>query len=394
MSASWAIIRRRVVDAARRYLNTWSLLLRDPAGFMRCSLEEKAKCCTSPWSFFVASLIAVPAILAPVSSIGFHFIDPYSELNTHIAQGDVGGSNPYWCGVNLAFVAALWYVVFVKVLKMKSNIRTSAPGRRIFYEILYMYSGPSQLFCLASMAGGLVFLGGVVTFVTSPHFSPPRNDLLAAAIAVLIVVTWLTLTVILPILIIPLRYDVLIATTLFSISSARAYLICGIISVFAFSALLAAHIQSSVLLPRELTKSEREAVEELFSLARLESRLYSGSHSSLALDGLIEGLSAIDPTEGDVQEALGASAIADIRNIQRVDAGHSRQYVFTAYSGKRFSYVEAVPREYGSNTKHSFLIFCSSDPDAVLTGFGGDHRGGRAELSDPRLLPPLIMHYR
>jgi hypothetical protein len=389
MNTTWYTVRRRILNASKKYFNTWVLLLRAPSNFIRLSLEDKAKFCTSPWTFFATSLVVVPAIFQPVLYLAVHSAPVPDQLASSVHAWDIGGSSIYQSGVNVALLAALWYIAFIKLFKVKLAIRTTTPGRRVLYELLYILAGPSQLFCYASIAAALVFVDGFASVVLSPHFTPLQHGTLADFFILLIWISFMTLTFILPNFVIPLRYDVLIATTLLSISRFRAYLLCTVISLIACLIIFATTIWGTLLLPYRLTTLEREAVDCLFSLARLESIYAFPNHHGLPLDRLIDELSFIDLTKGET----GGIAAADVRNIQLLKAGKLDRYVFTVHLGT-LSYVEAVPRSYGGDTKYSFLAVYTPDPGSLLSGFGGDHRGGIAKLSDPKLLPPPILHYK
>ena len=236
-------------------------------------------------------------------------------------------------------------------------------------------AGPAQLFCYASIVAGLVFVDAIALVVLSPHFRPLQNGLLADILALVILIVFLVLTLILPSIVIPLRYDVLVATTLLSISRFRAYLICTVISIIAFLVLLMTTIWGTLLLPHSLTASEKEVVDCLFSLARIEAIYSSPERPGLALDRLMEELLFVDLTKG----VTGGFPIADIRNIQLLKAGKFNRYVFTVHLG-RLPYVEAIPRVYGGDTRYSFLALFTLDPDSLVSAVGGRSPGrhGRA----------------
>ncbi len=379
------LIRRKVVSAITKYLCAWSMLLTTPSAFLTLSLEDKAKHYISPWPFFLWSLIVVPAILQPIDYLALHFLN-ISEQIAPVSPLDFD-SAPYRSALNLTFLAALWYFVFITLLGLKTTVRTSAPSRRILYELLYVYSGPVQFYSLASMTLGFVFLA----CVSAIHLAPLNSQTLVDIVNLSVVLIYLTLAGILPLLIIPLRYDVLVATTLFPIGRLRAYLTCSSISLFAFVVLFAINIWSMVLFPWRLTATERQAVDCLFSLAHIEATYYSAIHSNLPLDQLIREFS--NPPRNLLDFIVAGRQPEDIRNIKFLQAGKLNQYVFVAYFEKIPPYIEAVPRRYNPDTKNSFLVFCTNDPDTVVTAFGGDHRGGLAMVSDARLFPPLILRY-
>jgi hypothetical protein len=379
----------RALDSfVTKYLSTWSLLLRTPSAFLKLSLEDKRKQCTAPWTFFVVSVALVPLIFEPLLYIGLRLASLPPPLDVSISILDVGDGRPYRSGVNAIIVAIIWYTIFIKLLKVKPAIRTTTPGRRIFYELLYIYAGPNQLLSYASITAGLLLLF-VTARVMAQSYSPVPDTVLADVLVALLALVFLALILLFPFIIIPLYYDVLLATTLLTIPKLRACIICCGISLLTVIPLGAMALWDGYLLPCRLSNQERGAVDCLFSIARLESIYRYTKPEGIPLDKLIGEISPLGLNRGET----GGFAPDDIKNIQLLQAGEFSRYSFLVHLGK-LPYFEAIPRAYGQETRYSFLVLRPSDPDTLISGFGGDHRGGSAEVSDRRLLPSVVMSYK
>jgi hypothetical protein len=358
-----------------KYLSTWQQLLLHPAIFIRLPIDTRREHFTRPWQFYVVST----TLLSVVSTFLVRtIINALYDMGPFVLPSYFPSKGQFWRPVAFLFLEALlWYVVFYRLLDSRMKVRTTTPFRRLLWELLYLNGGPVPFvmpFVLAvSSIVALVLFIAMYVVIPDSFLNDYQwlQTMFAIALMTVLLAVWIG-----PLIMVSVAYNVLIARTLFDVTTRQATIRCLVIGLVSGAIVFPYGIYLKMLLPMQMSTRESSTVLTMHAV-------------SLAYEEFERAHGLPPETLNDLKEyaieRLAEQVVfheSQLTLVSGIENNLNQGYLFELEMPGRKAFFHAIPRAYGRDTRYSFVMALGEKQI-----WGNDHEGRKAKLiSDRRVM--------